>query len=186
MTIEHFYQKIPGHFTWPDFARDMAELMPLNAHLVEVGVLNGQSVACLGVELLRAGRPRCRIELVDTHIPRDIRDALAPIARLLGPMHEGVSWEVARRFEERSLDYVMLDADHDYESVKKDIAAWLPKVRPGGILCGHDYCAEIPGVQRAVTEAFERVTVYRGERFRGPLGDQPPGNYYPVWCVRVE
>jgi hypothetical protein len=63
------------------------------------------------------------------------------------------------------------------------VAAWLPKVRPGGMLAGHDYTPEIPGVYQAVTESFERVEVWRGIRFRGPNGDQPPGNYYPVWSV---
>ncbi len=37
------------------------------------------------------------------------------------------------------LDFVYLDADHTYEAVKADIAAWWPKVRVGGTLGGHDY-----------------------------------------------
>jgi predicted O-methyltransferase YrrM len=35
-------------------------------------------------------------------------------------------------------DLVFIDADHSYSSVRDDIAAWRPKVRPGGVLCGHD------------------------------------------------
>ena len=50
-------------------------------------------------------------------------------------------------------DWVFLDAAHDYESIKADIAAW-------GLLCtvlgGHDFCAGWPGVMRAVTEEWRR------------------------------
>jgi predicted O-methyltransferase YrrM len=35
-------------------------------------------------------------------------------------------------------DLVFLDADHSYDETRRDIALWSPKVRPGGILCGHD------------------------------------------------
>jgi hypothetical protein len=36
-------------------------------------------------------------------------------------------------------DVVYLDARHDFRSVSEDIRIWWPKVRPGGILAGHDY-----------------------------------------------
>lgn len=63
------------------------------------------------------------------------------------------SIEAASSFEDGSLDFVYIDADHRYESVKRDIKAWLPKVRKGGILAGHDYHTDCwPDVVRAVDE----------------------------------
>ncbi|NOZ20548.1 MAG: class I SAM-dependent methyltransferase [Planctomycetes bacterium] len=49
------------------------------------------------------------------------------------------SEEAAKAFEDGQLDFVYIDAQHHYEAVKEDIALWYPKVRKGGILCGHDY-----------------------------------------------
>lgn len=53
-------------------------------------------------------------------------------------------------FADRSVDFCFIDAAHDHESVSKDIGAWLPKVKPGGILAGHD----IDIVFKAVDEAL--------------------------------
>jgi hypothetical protein len=54
------------------------------------------------------------------------------------------------------LDLVFIDAQHDYESCRADVEAWLPKLGPGGLLCGHDYDVKFPGVMRAVDEAEAR------------------------------
>ena len=53
-----------------------------------------------------------------------------------------------------SLDVVYIDAKHTYTGVQEDIAIWTPKIRKGGLLCGHDYSKEWPGVVRAVEEAI--------------------------------
>lgn len=45
----------------------------------------------------------------------------------------------ARDFKDESLDFVYLDGNHRYEYVVADLAAWHPKLRVGGIMCGHDY-----------------------------------------------
>ena len=50
-----------------------------------------------------------------------------------------------------SLDFVFIDAQHDFASVKQDISLWAPKVKCGGLLAGHDYNhVKFPGVVKAV------------------------------------
>ena len=49
------------------------------------------------------------------------------------------SLETAPLFMDGYFDLVFIDGDHSYDAVTEDIKAWLPKVRNGGILCGHDY-----------------------------------------------
>ncbi len=56
-----------------------------------------------------------------------------------------------------AVDVVFIDAAHDFESVFKDICAWGPKVKKGGLLCGHDHTEE--SVRRAVAVALP--TAYR-------------------------
>ncbi len=63
------------------------------------------------------------------------------------------SVSAAKLFPDASLEWVHLDARHDYESVKADIETWLPKVRVGGSLSGDDYEKDKwPEVVRAVEE----------------------------------
>lgn len=52
----------------------------------------------------------------------------------------------------RAFDLVFIDAEHNYESVKFDIANYLPKLSLNGIICGHDFSNEHPGVVQAVKE----------------------------------
>jgi hypothetical protein len=59
-------------------------------------------------------------------------------------------------------EVIFIDALHDYESVKQDIAVWWPLVRDGGYLCGHDYNHKWPGVMRAVAEHFNLMDVCLG------------------------
>lgn len=74
----------------------------------------------------------------------------------------GNSVEMAETIEDNWIDCILIDAAHDYESCKADILAWIPKVRPGGMICGDDY--HLPEVKLAVDEIFpEGVDVYSGQ-----------------------
>ena len=74
------------------------------------------------------------------------------------------SWKSAEFFKDKSIDIIFIDAGHLYEEVLMDIISWLPKVKPYGIIVGHDYSDSHPGVKLAVKKVF-------GNKFdRGPGG----------------
>lgn len=93
---------------------------------------------------------------------------LATVKRL-EPFRERVcvirelSTDAAELFQDGSLDFVYIDADHSREAVLADLRAWFPKVKYGGIIAGHDYlkkdlpCGGAYGVIEAVEEYFGRL-----------------------------
>lgn len=67
------------------------------------------------------------------------------------------STDAAKDFEDGSLDFVYIDANHQDPYVTQDIKAWAPKVRSGGIVAGHDY-VRIKRVDWAVKDAVQKYT----------------------------
>jgi hypothetical protein len=87
------------------------------------------------------------------------RNTLQRLSRFGGrsTIIRATSKEAAAKFQDRQLDFVYIDAQHDYEAVKDDIGRWFPKIRTGGVLAGHDYLdgqieAGTFGVKSAVDE----------------------------------
>ncbi len=73
---------------------------------------------------------------------------------------------------DQSLDFVYLDARHDFQGVFSDLIAWWPKLRIGGVIAGHDYCdGELPEgdffVQTAVQSFLGTISSSTG----GDRGD---------------
>lgn len=67
------------------------------------------------------------------------------------------SLSAAAKFEDGYFHFVFLDADHSKTAMLKDIPTWMPKVRKGGYICGHDYELKESrkfGVRDAVDEIF--------------------------------
>jgi hypothetical protein len=70
------------------------------------------------------------------------------------------STDAAEQLAPDSLDWVYIDGDHNYESVKADLAAYHRLVRPGGVIAGDDYAMNgwwASGVVNAVDEFAETV-----------------------------
>lgn len=60
----------------------------------------------------------------------------------------------------QTFDLIFIDADHSYDAVKQDIEVWYPKLKKGGIICGHDYIDYIEyGVKQAVDEIFPKANL---------------------------
>ncbi|HWE55681.1 MAG TPA: class I SAM-dependent methyltransferase [Acidimicrobiales bacterium] len=91
------------------------------------------------------------------------------------------SAQAAGKVADGSLDFVYIDARHDERSAREDIDLWFPKVRPGGILAGHDYLdGERPEGLFGVKSAVDRFVRDRGLRLH--LTAEP---VFPSWIVEV-
>ena len=162
---------VPHFFSFGGFYNEAAGDAPPGSTLVEVGVYCGASLVHLADRTRDKG---CRVVGVDwcRGSPEFVEHGHehAPFwttpgklaGELVKNIHErapGValvvckSWDGAQFFADGSCWFVFLDADHSYESVAADIAAWWPKVQPGGRLTGHDYeTGRYPGVRKAADE----------------------------------
>jgi hypothetical protein len=95
------------------------------------------------------------------------------------------SVEAAAQVPDHSFDFVYIDARHDYESVKEDLEAWCAKVRPGGILAGHDYVdGDLPQGEFYVKSAVDE---FFGERDIHVHSTEGPSavEMFPTWIVEV-
>lgn len=115
----------------------------------EVGVYRGKFTAALA-----QNAPNLELTGVDAwtsypgyteYAANDLENDAYAEAMEMAKKHKNVklikAWsvEAADRFEDGSLDFVFIDANHDYGNVLADIAAWSRKVRVGGLVSGHDY-----------------------------------------------
>ena len=90
------------------------------------------------------------------------------------------SVEAAQAVADRSADFAYIDARHDHDSVVEDLEAWWPKIRPGGVIAGHDYVDGtfedgIFGVRSAVDGFFGRKSIHVGHTRLDPP--------WPTWCA---
>jgi hypothetical protein len=167
--MKHYYQNIEGFFTWPDLYVDAVRNVPDNAVMVEVGVLKGKSFSHLMTEIHNSGK-NIRAYAVDDFKTlmgwkwdENVREAFTLNLAPHGGKYQTIidsSTNAAAMFSYNIVDFLFLDASHDYESVKKDIEAWLPKMKPGSVMAGHDYTDDWEGLKKAVHEVFgDRVQV---------------------------
>lgn len=64
------------------------------------------------------------------------------------------SQDAARLVPDGSLDFVYIDANHTLDHVIADLGSWIPKVRSGGIVAGHDYGRASVGQVREAVDAW--------------------------------
>lgn len=117
--------------------------------IAEIGVRSGQTTAhlltyCPQIELVIA---------VDLVAPPPGRDSISRLDKVR--FLRGYSDACAKEVNDASLDLVFIDADHSEEWVRRDLEAWMPKLKAGGVMAGHDYGSRhFPGVKNAVDRYF--------------------------------
>ena len=165
--MKHFYQNIPG---WSRTVIETHTLvikeLPKNSHIVEVGILLGRSTAFLAVECFNS-KKNITVDAIDDYaynileltpdeLIRQFTNNVEPAAHLFS-FKRKESILASMDYADGSLDYVYLDGGHKYDHVKREIKAWLPKLKKKGIIGGHDYGSMAhPGVKQAVSEYWQR------------------------------
>ena len=92
---------------------------------------------------------------------KNYQDAMARLAFGNGRVEvlRGISWNMAKEVPDESLDLLYVDCCHTYKCVMNDLHAWVPKVKPGGIVAGHDFLNKAYGVYQAVVDFGKGFTV---------------------------
>lgn len=171
--MSHIFDRAIGWFSAENIYRDAVRGAADGDLFVECGAYHGKSTMFMAVEIINSGK-RILFDVVDTfrgsNAPNEqfMRDEAAagggtfratfdknvePVKHVLN-VRETTTTEAAKTYTDESLSFVFLDACHDEASVTEDIAAYLPKIKPGGVLAGDDYVGTWPGVVAAVNKAF--------------------------------
>src|SRR5574343_10315 len=172
--MNHIYQDIPGWFTYKEFYDFVIKKLPNNSKVAEVGCYQGQGISYLTVESLNNDK-NFEITAIDCW-PGDLfqifKNNISPIIEHVKTIHAG-SLDAAKQIDNNSLDLVYIDAEHSYNAVIFDIRAWLPKIKIGGIISGHDYdLIEHPDVCRAVDESLTNVFFIKESWYHIVTGDE--------------
>jgi predicted O-methyltransferase YrrM len=87
--------------------------------------------------------------LVEIFIENMKKNGVYGVSRVL----HGMSYEFSKDFSEK-IDLLFIDANHEYEAVRRDYEEWAPHLKPGGLLAFHDVVEKgsCPGPWRVVKE----------------------------------
>ena len=155
------------------FLYAIASKMPEGARVVEVGSWKGRSTvaicealtSCKDVTMRAIDTWQGDPHILELENARDLQEdgvyktfCANTAAYGFLKAERMTSLEAAPHFENGSLDWVFIDAFHEYESVSADIQAWYPKLKPGGLISGHDY--GYLGINRALRVFFGRVCAW--------------------------
>jgi beta-1,4-mannosyl-glycoprotein beta-1,4-N-acetylglucosaminyltransferase len=169
-----------GYFSTEDIQvyRSLVSNLPDNGSMVEIGVWKGKSL-CSIADIIRS--KNIKVYAIDTFKGTDnideqflaneakehnIRVIFEENIRRFGIKNNVVimemdSIEAAKCIKlkpEPFIDFIFIDGDHMYENVKNDINAWMPLMKDGKALAGHDI--KWNGVMRAVQEIFSAPDIY--------------------------
>jgi hypothetical protein len=185
------WEQIEGWFLWRSGQEEAVRHFPSGSCFVEVGAYLGRSLCSLGEVVRSSGKDftligidTCRGSGPEGYRLKDYHGAAVSRGggTFAGELHRNIlacgyadlisliisdSISASRLFADASLDWVHLDARHDYASVTADIRVWLPKIKKGGWLSGDDY-DEIKWAEvvKAVGDSLPGATEWSTQQWR--------------------
>jgi len=146
-------------FDFHDFYDKIADELPNDCRIAEVGVADGASALYLAERLHSQGK-NFKLYMIDSMAYGGSEQLATIIGHVqksgLGEFIEIMPYDslnASLKFNDNSLHFCMIDASHTYEGTKADIRLWWHKVSFGSYLAGHDFNeAEGIGVLNAVQE----------------------------------
>lgn len=150
-----------------DLTKDVNKHFKRPITMIEIGAYLGESTQIFynNIELeklivIDAWEPTRKYKIEEISAAKTIFDALHSNNPKISAYQ---LYSTDELFNDFTADFVYIDANHDYEFVSQDIDFWLPKVKAGGIIAGHDYTAKFDGVIKAVNERFnpKKVKIYK-------------------------
>tara|TARA_R100000995_G_scaffold12366_1_gene4998 strand:- start:460 stop:1083 length:624 start_codon:yes stop_codon:yes gene_type:complete len=170
--MKQTYFNIPGWFNYSESYDVIVDNVSEDGVIVEIGSFLGRSTHYLATSLMNANKEQVKIYSIDTFkgssehstlkLPEDFyhiyRENLKFfIGREMVIPVQGRSDDPAilAKFEDESIDYMMVDGAHEYEPVLSDIQKWWPKMKHDGVMLGDDFTLE--SVSEAVKKSLPIV-----------------------------
>lgn len=150
----HLYREVSG--------------MPLGGTYLEIGSALGGSILCAYEASKIFDRQICIRAISTFGDPVGRSECMSVAADCNATVIEMRSDEAHVLIEDGSVDLLLIDGRHVYESVLSDLKNYCPKVRVGGVILCHDFDIVIhPDVVRAVMEHFRecKIVKLRGSCF---------------------
>lgn len=153
------WRDIEYGFDWYNCLEFLMTLIPNDGKGVELGTCLAKSTCALSELFVKTGKNYILYTIdnysgnhtdIGKNMPHVAKSNIDNLCQTRVAQVIADSSKAASLFDNNSLDFVLIDADHSYEGCKKDILAWVPKLKKGGVICGDDYTAE--GVRNAVSQ----------------------------------
>lgn len=159
----------------PGYLKD--NLGTTDLKVCEIGVYEGDYSS-----IILSALPSCELNLVDLWDPlgndffysefekESLDKSYQKVKERFGNVEnvkiiKGDSKELFNKFEDEYFDWIYIDGDHSYEGVCLDLKNWMPKVKKGGVISGHDFDPDLSwevtskfGVNKAISEFFSDLS----------------------------
>ena len=173
--MKQTYFNIPGWFNYSETYDMIVDQIPDDGKIVEIGSFLGRSTQYLATSLMNANKEQVKIYCVDTFegssehvslkLPKDFlsifkenlkffigREMVIPV------QGRSDSQQVLDKFDDGSIDYIMVDGAHEHEPVLDDMENWWPKLKLEGVMFGDDF--QLESVSQAVRQMMTKLKTH--------------------------